>query len=55
MPEPNRDRPGEGPEIATRTLAEIYAGQGLHDRALGATYLYGLWEGLARQEAPAEE
>jgi mannonate dehydratase len=23
------------------------AGYGLHDRALGATYLYGLWEGLA--------
>src|SRR5687768_16785161 len=34
MPEPTRERPGEGPEIATRTLAEIYAGQGLHDRAL---------------------
>jgi len=24
------------------------AGYGLHDRALGATYLYGLWEGLHR-------
>ena len=24
------------------------AGYGLHDRALGATYLFGLWEGLAR-------
>jgi mannonate dehydratase len=24
------------------------AGYGLHDRALGAAYLYGLWEGLAR-------
>jgi mannonate dehydratase len=23
-------------------------GYGLHDRALGATYLYGLWEGLSR-------
>jgi mannonate dehydratase len=23
------------------------AGYGLHDRALGATYLFGLWEGLA--------
>jgi len=24
-------------------------GYGLHDRALGATYLYGLWEGITRQ------
>src|SRR4030095_16381379 len=23
-------------------------GYGLHDRALGATYLYGLWEGISR-------
>jgi mannonate dehydratase len=26
-------------------------GYGLHDRALGAMYLYGLWEGLARPRA----
>jgi mannonate dehydratase len=25
------------------------AGYGLHDRALGATYLQGLWEGIARE------
>lgn len=25
------------------------AGYGLHDRALGATYLFGLWEGLTRE------
>ena len=24
-------------------------GYGLHDRALGAAYLYGLWEGLTGQ------
>jgi mannonate dehydratase len=23
-------------------------GYGLHDRALGAMYLYGLWEGITR-------
>lgn len=28
-------------------------GYGLHDRALGATYLQGLWEGLADEPAPA--
>lgn len=26
-------------------------GYGLYDRALGATYLYGLWEGLSREKA----
>jgi mannonate dehydratase len=25
-------------------------GYGLYDRALGATYLYGLWEGLGGRE-----
>ena len=33
MPESDRER-GGGPEIATGTLAEIYAQQGLYDRAL---------------------
>ena len=28
-------------------------GYGLHDRALGATYLYGLWEGLQRHSQSA--
>ncbi len=28
-------------------------GYGLHDRALGAVYLYGLWEAVARAPAPA--
>jgi mannonate dehydratase len=31
------------------------AGYGLHDRALGATYLYGLWEGLSRHSERSEE
>ena len=26
-------------------------GYGLHDRALGATYLYGLWEGISRRRS----
>jgi mannonate dehydratase len=29
------------------------AGYGLHDRALGATYLQGLWEGLTSEPRPA--
>ena len=29
-------------------------GYGLHDRALGAMYLYGLWEGLATHEPSAD-
>lgn len=33
MTDHDRER-GSGPEIATSTLAEIYAQQGLHDRAL---------------------
>lgn len=33
MTDHDRER-GGGPEIATSTLAEIYAQQGLHDRAL---------------------
>ena len=28
------------------------AGYGLHDRALGAMYLQGLWEGIARERSP---
>lgn len=28
------------------------AGYGLHDRALGATYLFGLWEGLSSRGTP---
>jgi hypothetical protein len=27
-------------------------GYGLYDRALGATYLYGLWEALSRAPSP---
>ncbi len=29
------------------------AGYGLHDRALGAMYLQGLWEGLGSNGTPA--
>ncbi len=31
------------------------AGYGLYDRALGATYLQGLWEGIARGASPAAQ